>query len=85
MSHRRQLSGLISSARMTRAKSFSQIRPNSILKSTRVMPTAPNMPDRKSFTRRVMAIMSSISWVEAQLKAVMCSSVTIGSLSLSFL
>ncbi len=49
------------------------------------MPTAPNMPVRKSFTRSVMASMSSISWVEAQLNAVMCSSVTSGSFSLSSL
>ena len=40
------LSGLISSARMMRAKSFSQTRPYSTLKSTKVMPTAPNMPVR---------------------------------------
>src|SRR6478672_122385 len=51
MSHSRQPSGLISSARMTRAKSPSQTRPNSSLKSIRRMPIAANMPDRKSFTR----------------------------------
>jgi cellulose biosynthesis protein BcsQ len=40
-----------------------------------LLPTAPKAPFRKSLTRRDMAIMSSSSWVEAQLKAVMCSSV----------
>jgi hypothetical protein len=40
MSHSRQPSGLISSARMMRAKSPSHTRPNSSLKSTRRMPIA---------------------------------------------
>jgi hypothetical protein len=46
---------------------------------------AEEQPGRKSLMRSASAMMSSISWVEAQPKAVMCSSVTIGSPSSSFL
>jgi hypothetical protein len=49
------------------------------------MPTPRKSPDRKSFTRMASAMMSSISCGVAQPKAVMCSSDTIGSFSLSFL
>src|SRR3546814_2025387 len=55
MSHKRQPSGLISSARMMRLKSPSYRRPNSSLKSTRRMPTAANMPDMKSLMRFAMS------------------------------
>ena len=51
----------------------------------KAMPQPRNRPNRKSFTRSVSATMSSRSWGVAQPKAVMCSSVTIGSLSSSFL
>ena len=85
LSHNRQLSGEISSARTMRISSFSHNRPNSILKSTSVMPTPRNSPVRKSLIRKVNATISSMSWVAAQPKQVMCSSETIGSPSVSFL
>ncbi len=76
-------SRLISSARMVRAKSPSQIRPNSSLKSIRRMSIAANMPHMKSFTRIAIAAMSCISSLLAQPKQAMCSSATIGSCSSS--
>src|SRR3974390_3190722 len=85
MSHSRQESGEISSATTMRMVSFSHKRPASILKSTRRIPTPRKRPERKSLTRMASAMMSSISCGLAQPNAVMCSSDTIGSLSLSFL
>ena len=85
MSHRRQQSGLISSASTMRICSFSQSRPNSTLKSTRRMPMPRKSPTRKSLILSASAMISSISCGVAQPKAVMCSSETIGSFSASFL
>src|SRR4249919_1045797 len=65
-SHSRQQSGEISSASTMRIVSFSHSLPNSHLKSTSLMPTPRNRPDRKSLMRSASDITSSISWGVAQ-------------------